>query len=139
MPRAKKPPTDKATSIAPKPRARKKTARPAGGERPPPRDGERELGHEEERDDGGDGDGEQNEPIDGEVADVDVDVEKLPRVKASEASIAHYDPMAAYLREVQRHPLLTPEADARPRRPVREGPGPAHRGRSSSRPTCGWS
>ncbi len=110
MPRAKKPPTDKATSIAPKPRARKKTARPAGGERPPPRDGERELGHEEERDDGGDGDGEQNEPIDGEVADVDVDVEKLPRVKASEASIAHYDPMAAYLREVQRHPLLTPEA-----------------------------
>ena len=27
----------------------------------------------------------------------------------SSASIARYDPMAAYLREVQRHPLLTPE------------------------------
>jgi RNA polymerase sigma-32 factor len=53
-----------------------------------------------------DGDGEDREPE--HVEDVDADVSKLPSVKES-ASIAHYDPMAAYLREVQRHPLLSTE------------------------------
>jgi RNA polymerase sigma-32 factor len=44
--------------------------------------------------------------------DVEVHDDDIPAPKAAKdtsASIARYDPMAAYLREVQRHPLLTPE------------------------------
>jgi RNA polymerase sigma-32 factor len=115
VPRAKKSePTVK------KPRAKKRAAaadettrgesetRDANGE---PRDGAEDSGEHDERDGG------EHEPEDGEVQDVDVDVEKLPLIKSAAKSggksgasaIAHYDPMAAYLREVQRHPLLTAE------------------------------
>ncbi len=51
-------------------------------------------------------------PIDGEPEALeDVEVERLPaeRAEASTGSLARFDPMAAYLREIQRHPLLTPE------------------------------
>ena len=136
MPRAKKPPTDTTSPAkAPKPRARKKPAqddhaRDADGAEGA--DDDAHAGHDgEERDDDGDGGGDDekagsdrpqrhddgDEP-EGDVEDVDVD-EKLPAIKGvkgakagkgSADSIAHYDPMAAYLREVQRHPLLTPEA-----------------------------
>jgi RNA polymerase sigma-32 factor len=67
--------------------------------------------------DEGDGDGDSDEavaePAEHEVEDVEVPAE-VPRgvaraAKDSSASIARFDPMAAYLREVQRHPLLTPE------------------------------
>jgi RNA polymerase sigma-32 factor len=98
VPRAKKPPTD--ASAAKKPRAKKP----------------READEETREASGGDGDGEQGvdreelEPGEGEVTDGDVDVKKMPLAKGDGASITHYDPMAAYLREVQRHPLLTPEA-----------------------------
>jgi RNA polymerase sigma-32 factor len=44
-----------------------------------------------------------------EVEDVEVRDGDVPEVKESSASIARFDPMAAYLREVQRHPLLPPE------------------------------
>jgi RNA polymerase sigma-32 factor len=55
------------------------------------------------------------EPVlddDGELVDgeaVDVDAPEIPKAIDSSASIARFDPMQAYLREVQRHPLLTPE------------------------------
>jgi RNA polymerase sigma-32 factor len=54
------------------------------------------------------------EPGDHEVEDVEVPAEVVPAraarvAKDSSASIARFDPMAAYLREVQRHPLLAPE------------------------------
>ena len=113
MPRAKKSPTDAASPK--KPRARKTAARRAGGD---DSDGTRHSERDEEAGasagsdasgtSGDDEDGEHQEPADG-VEEVDIDVRKLPAVKA-EASFVHYDPMAAYLREVQRHPLLTPEA-----------------------------
>jgi RNA polymerase sigma-32 factor len=55
------------------------------------------------------------EPEVSEVEDVEVPAEVVPARGAARApketssSIARFDPMAAYLREVQRHPLLTPE------------------------------
>jgi RNA polymerase sigma-32 factor len=55
-------------------------------------------------------DGEESEAI-GEpevVEDVEVSNGEVPKVDSS-ASIARFDPMAAYLREVQRHPLLPAE------------------------------
>jgi RNA polymerase sigma-32 factor len=51
------------------------------------------------------------EPEASEVEDVEVPAEVVPAraSKESSSSIARFDPMAAYLREVQRHPLLKPE------------------------------
>jgi len=112
VPRAKKPPTD-ATSPK-KPRAPRKRAAPGDGPGASSSDRHREAdeshdgeAHAAERDD--DGDGEHHEPAADEVQEVDVDVNRLPVLKRAEESIAQYDPMAAYLREVQRHPLLSPE------------------------------
>ncbi len=55
---------------------------------------------------------EEDEPEEGpESKEDDEEVVKAGRVSPSVSSgpIARFDPMAAYLREVQRHPLLTPE------------------------------
>jgi RNA polymerase sigma-32 factor len=54
------------------------------------------------------------EPEVSDVEDVEVPAEVVPARRArvakdSSSSIARFDPMAAYLREVQRHPLLPPE------------------------------
>jgi RNA polymerase sigma-32 factor len=57
-----------------------------------------------------------------ETAEVDEDEEERPRRKSSvvpyaedeaskDAALSRYDPMQAYLREVQRHPLLTPDQE----------------------------
>ena len=108
MPRAKKPTTEAAK--VKKPRAKKNRAtsdvEPTSGA-----DGgladEEATGSAVPREDRDDDEG---EPGEGEVEDVEIDVQKLPKPKKTSESIAHYDPMAAYLREVQRHPLLTPEA-----------------------------
>lgn len=43
--------------------------------------------------------------------DASLDVSELPVVDAKSAAITHFDPLQAYLREVQRHPLLTPEQE----------------------------
>jgi RNA polymerase sigma-32 factor len=48
------------------------------------------------------------EPADAEVDHVEVADRDVPEPTPS-SSITRFDPMAAYLREVQRHPLLTPE------------------------------
>ena len=48
------------------------------------------------------------EPSDDEAVETD-EVIEAPASK-SEGALTRFDPMAAYLREVQRHPLLTPEA-----------------------------
>jgi RNA polymerase sigma-32 factor len=69
------------------------------------------------RDEAGGSDGDDDAPIDGDAEQPDPsdDVEvghELPAVKKAESSggsLARFDPMAAYLREIQRHPLLTPE------------------------------
>ena len=76
-----------------------------------------ESGSRAARDEGGGSDGDDDAPIDGDVEQPDQieDVEishELPAVKKAESSggsLARFDPMAAYLREIQRHPLLTPE------------------------------
>jgi RNA polymerase sigma-32 factor len=69
------------------------------------------------RDEGGGSDGDDDAPIDGDVEqpeqseDVEISHE-LPAAKKADSSggsLARFDPMAAYLREIQRHPLLTPE------------------------------
>ena len=79
-------------------------------------DEETEGGARADREDGeaaetsGSDDADDHEPAteDGaESEDVDVPAE-LP-AESSGGSLARFDPMAAYLREVQRHPLLTPE------------------------------
>jgi len=114
VPRAKKHPTVAASPK--KPREKKapaRTGRVTGPKRDRETDDESSLargatdGAATDSEDGGEQD--EREPSDGDVVDVDVDVKKLPAVKTGGTSIAHYDPMAAYLREVQRHPLLTPE------------------------------
>lgn len=68
------------------------------------------------------GDGDVIE-VEGEVVDGDVDVEpedvgdadiSIPRSSASrdsDVALSRSDPLQAYLREVQRHPLLTPEEE----------------------------
>ncbi|MFT3775028.1 MAG: RNA polymerase factor sigma-32 [Minicystis sp.] len=88
--------------------------------------------HEDEQsdhegDDGaehGDGDGEVVEVVgeivdepgaDGEALDADVDASEMPAVASvgNEAALSRTDPLQAYLREVQRHPLLTPDEEKR--------------------------
>jgi RNA polymerase sigma-32 factor len=46
---------------------------------------------------------------DGDAEDSDVHSAPLSQSSATSSSIERLDPMAAYLREIQRHPLLTPE------------------------------
>ena len=54
----------------------------------------------------------------------------------STGSMERLDPMAAYLREVQRHPLLTPEQTHELAAKFVADAGPRARGASSSRRTC---
>src|SRR5262249_13312288 len=50
------------------------------------------------------------DPDAGELEDVDLASDlPPPPSEGGPGSLARFDPMAAYLREVQRHPLLTPE------------------------------
>jgi RNA polymerase sigma-32 factor len=102
--KAKKPP-------AKKPRAPAKAAREpsAHSDAHAETEAEEATGAEEREDDEA-----VAEPGDHEVEDVEVPAEVVPAraaraAKDSSASIARFDPMAAYLREVQRHPLLAPE------------------------------
>lgn len=50
-----------------------------------------------------------SDPNPHEVEDVEIRDSDVPKVKDTSSSITRFDPMAAYLREVQRHPLLTAE------------------------------
>jgi RNA polymerase sigma-32 factor len=81
-------------------------------------DGDEEEAGERDTGDDAEGAAEGEEPLDG--ADPAVDESSDPaedeseparelKVESSAGSLARSDPMAAYLREVQRHPLLTPE------------------------------
>jgi RNA polymerase sigma-32 factor len=93
-------------------RARKS---PAKGERRTGREQEDRAEPQSEREESSHSaeDGEEHEgvgePEVAEVEDVEVREGDVPEVKESSASIARFDPMAAYLREVQRHPLLPAE------------------------------
>ena len=55
------------------------------------------------------GEGAEVEGAETEAADAEVHSGPLSRPMSTTASIERLDPMAAYLREVQRHPLLAPE------------------------------
>jgi RNA polymerase sigma-32 factor len=66
--------------------------------------------------DGEDPDAEPGEPDEAEVIDEDVDVSKVPIPKAAKeakgaTALSRRDPLAAYMRDVQRHPLLKPEEE----------------------------
>ena len=52
-------------------------------------------------------DNDEAEPA--EVEEIENDHELPAKSEASPGSLTRFDPMAAYLREIQRHPLLTPE------------------------------
>jgi RNA polymerase sigma-32 factor len=109
VPRAKKSPTDPA--LPKKPRAKKTATRSDGNNGSSARRGDGEEARDASGEDGEREEREELEPGEVEDTDGDLDVKKLPVVKGTGgAAIAHYDPMASYLREVQRHPLLTPEA-----------------------------
>ncbi len=118
------PRTPKTSPSPAKKRASKKAAREHA---PPPRDASdahlaEGEGAEENEHDHADGDGHdagpESEPAPAselageeaeELSDVDSHDLPAPHSEASPASITRFDPMGAYLREVQRHPLLTPE------------------------------
>ncbi|AKU99734.1 RNA polymerase sigma factor RpoH [Labilithrix luteola] len=101
-------------------RTRARAARGRGSETPSSAgagEADGEEGEEPEGDDGGldaSADGDSDDDVFAEPADGDVDVEE-PASSAplsapvSGTSMERLDPMAAYLREIQRHPLLTPE------------------------------
>jgi RNA polymerase sigma-32 factor len=125
------PPTPASAPAAPKKRARAKTASAAGKSTAPKRrgkdaEGTTEEGTEpeerEEREEGDDdvieGDAEIVEADDDDdLADADTSIAKTSSgrpaakkaAKGPSEGLAKFDAMAAYLREVQRHPLLTPE------------------------------
>ncbi len=98
----------------PKRRAPRKRS-PRAEAKPPHR--QDEAGETETREDDGEAGEDREERVDdepeGEVENADVSESDIPKPsresKDSSASIARFDPMAAYLREVQRHPLITPE------------------------------
>ena len=111
-------PRPKKTSATKTPAKKRDGARPA----PAAADDELEANGEETEDGEGEGDAtsevvEIAEPeiADSEDAETEETVERDDPVPASAPSsdtssaLTHFDPMAAYLREVQRHPLLTPE------------------------------
>jgi RNA polymerase sigma-32 factor len=52
---------------------------------------------------------EAGEPSEAPVEDIELDHDLPAKSEASPGSLTRFDPMAAYLREIQRHPLLTPE------------------------------
>jgi RNA polymerase sigma-32 factor len=93
-----------------KPRAKKTTAQSHDrhGSDADPSDDASEAAPRNDDDDGDHA--EPGEPADVEVEDVEVDDRDLPKTKSTAAALTRFDPMAAYLREVQRHPLLTAEA-----------------------------
>lgn len=121
---AAKPAGAKPARKAASPKAEARPARPARDEH----EHEDEGDHDDQASDGdGDGDGEVVEVVgeivdepgmdgDGEAAGSDdVDVAQLPPARgvSSGAALSRTDPLAAYLREIQRHPLLTPDEEKR--------------------------
>ena len=83
---------------------RKKKAEPA----PPPEDGKVEASSDEAETEG---DGEINEPADdGELeAQEPASQADVEATASKDAAITRFDPFTAYMREVQRHPVMTPE------------------------------
>jgi RNA polymerase sigma-32 factor len=133
-------PADPAAPAAPERRPRKAKAEAAGSAKPArggrsrggavPEDrasspGEEEHdGEHEQQDEGGGDDGDVvevvgeivDEPgLDGEeiAGDGDAKLPSAPPAGGSSTALSRTDPLAAYLREVQRHALLTPEEEKR--------------------------
>jgi RNA polymerase sigma-32 factor len=81
-----------------------------------PPDSERPSEHEDQEADGEPGEAaEPKDPDEGELEDggdttAEIgDLEPVKKATASDGAITRFDPFAAYMREVQRHPVLTPE------------------------------
>ena len=112
VPRSKKPSAPKA------PAKKRDTSRPA----PAAADDELESNGEESDSEEGEGEGDATTDV-AEVAEPELAAdtedteteetadreERIPISSDTSHALTHFDPMAAYLREVQRHPLLTPE------------------------------
>ena len=103
-----------------KPRAKRAPAKGASREAPARAavEAEETVADEDSEQRATTGEGEDDEalaePEVSDVEEVEVPAEVVPArgarvAKESSSSIARFDPMAAYLREVQRHPLLPPE------------------------------
>ena len=67
------------------------------------------------------------DPDEAETTDEVEPAEDAPVVSESPGSLTRFDPMQAYLREVQRHPLLTPEQTHELAVKLREDAGPGGR------------
>jgi len=92
---------------APRKSSRKKAAAPAPSEEETLTARGDEEGEEEEA---AEGDREEvAEPGDGEIEEAPESVGAEKVAASGEGAITRFDPFAAYMREVQRHPVLTPE------------------------------
>jgi RNA polymerase sigma-32 factor len=106
----------KAPADAEELRKRKAAAADPDAEANTESDADGEAGADASAGSGANGDDDADVAPDGDVTEEDADTEAsnagpLPSASSSDdkTSIARFDPLAAYLREVQRHPLLTPE------------------------------
>jgi RNA polymerase sigma-32 factor len=116
------PRTPKTTTSKPKRSSAPRAAKPARASSPPPPDSEAAATSEEREEETAERDGDVDGAIESdaalgegpdaeEIEDVSVgaDEQRSSKADGGGGSITRFDPMAAYLREVQRHPLLTPE------------------------------
>ncbi len=125
MPRKKQDPTKEAPAKPRKRATSKAAATPAGrgasrSEPPPSSAGGRGREPEDEERDASDGEEPDHVDGDGEVIEVAgevIDEEPIADIPESvapistDAALSRRDPLQAYLREIQRHPLLTPEEE----------------------------
>ncbi|NUO48685.1 MAG: RNA polymerase factor sigma-32 [Polyangiaceae bacterium] len=126
VPRKKQDPTKEAPA-KPRKRGPAKAAAPApassrsaSDEPPPSSAGGAGREDEDDRDTGDDGEPEHADgdviEVSGEVVDEDVQVdanESVAPASSDGGALSRRDPLQAYLREIQRHPLLTPEEEQR--------------------------
>lgn len=108
------PATPKSRAAAPRPRrgAAKSAGSASGAKARAPRS-ESESGESKSEQDGEETEvaDSDDDAIVGEIAGDDTSVPLAEPAERAERGVARFDPYAAYFREVQRHPLLTPEQE----------------------------
>jgi len=95
---------------AQKPAAPRKGSRKKAASPPPEEETLTARGSEDGEEQEAEGDGEElSEPKEAEIEEAPESASAGPASATTEAAITRFDPFAAYMREVQRHPVLTPE------------------------------
>ena len=80
----------------------------------------------------------EDEPVEAAGENQEEAEETEAESDARGSSLARYDPLQAYMREVQRHPLLTPDEEHELAVHYHEDERRRQRPRGSSRRTCAW-